>query len=307
MGKSAGLTAVLFVAASWGAFAQETADVVLKEKTVERAKLLLGEGRLAWEEQNFPRAIEFHMRVLELPEPQEIPNERFQAISVLNTVAKKGDDMLNEAAEFRSEGELSQARYVLNEVMHQFTGTQAARKAREQLIEIFKTAASGVALLWEQVNEDLAAKRYYRAQEHLRLLNSIVGHESPESGKINSLLSELRRQHSDAIIDEVFELYSLEGRGLYHREAFEEAYRCFDYLTSISQSRHDTGHAEGWKVLAVREMAKRGKRYQFMMADDNIFRGVVLWRRDGVIALQVDERGLIFLDTTQIERQVALD
>ncbi len=264
------------------------------------AQDLLHSAKLAWKGTQPRAAILLLLEIMEMS-GDELINERLGAISLFNTVNRHGREQVSEATAIAAD-EPSVARTMLNHVIDRYLGCVASTRANAALVELFQ-GSGGTVLMWEQVEEDMELGRYYWAREHLRTLRRLLPKDSGQYVKVVKTLGTLREQHQDELNAQMIEYLVLEARGLQQRESFEDAYRRYDYVTLRFPDHADNGELESRKTNCIQQLAKRGKRYAFVLTNNNRIDGVVLWRRNGQIAVQV-ENGIVFLDEIDVAEEI---
>lgn len=266
------------------------------------AQDILHSAKLCWQDMRPRAAILLLLEIMEMS-GDELINERLAAVSLFNAVNRHGREQVSEATIMAKDGEPTAARQLLNHVMDRYLGCVAATRARSALEEMF-LAEGGSVLLWEQVDEDMSEGRYYWAREHLRRLRQSMPVESDQYLRVFTLLGQLRAQHQDELDAQMITSLVLEGRGLQQRESFEEAYRRYDYVTGRFPEHRDKGELEARKARCIEQLAKRGQRYAFVLTNNNRIDGIVLWRRNGQIAVQV-KNGIVFLDQIDVAEEIS--
>ncbi len=270
----------------------------------QAAQALLQEARELRAADDVSAAIERLLRVLEM-RGNELTDERFDAISQINDIEQEGRDAIAEATLLVDDGEPELARQTLDRIASGFCGTQAAMRADQRLDEMFEVDG-GHALLWTQVEEELAAGRVLRARNHLRKLLATTDRDAEDYSKVVEQLSAIRTEHQAALDEQMAATMILEGRGLMQRESYEAAYQRFDFVTKFYPDHPACEDLERHKDRCVAELAKQGLRYEFELHNGAIIDGVVLWRRNGQVAVQVTN-GVVFLNLSDVAAEKAKD
>lgn len=293
-------------------WAQESSGVVVPSETpggvirprpgetmgTVQALRLFREARDAWAYGEVSDALTKVLDFLEI-QGSELANERVEAISLFNRIDKRGMALILDAGQLEQDGRLDDAQDLLSLVAKAYVGTESAIRAKVALQELLMRPGIGHGHLLRQVERDAAAGDYYWILEWLSTVRSVYDPESAEERFVNTTFLEMVSERGDAIRRQAQMTVLKEARGLFHRENYEESYRRFEYLIATNQDEAELKSLERWKVRIIDILAKRGARREFVMSNSQIFRGIVLWRRNGTVALKV-ETGIIFLDELNV-------